>query len=268
MLPDGGMPQAAAVDVDAAREAAGVASDADPLELENTPENNLFSFSAFFALRDVSTPVENPVRSAVDHGQISAYAAHPYVSDDAVTLVATSQPFDEIASSLEDAGFERDGDVLTIDGDPEELTYTAAARGDGFLALGYSADAVRAVAEGDAEPSTTGELEELAELDAPVRLAVVPDEPECVTAITATDEATDSAELGFEIADGADLERFGPLDQASAASIGFELGEPELEGDTITVPLVKDPGGSGLVNSPAALVGSLLLEPAQIYDCR
>ena len=117
-LPDGGTPQAVAVDVDAAKEAAGLAEATDPTEISTSREELRFGLSTFSALLSLAALTDNPVRAAIDHSQLSAYAAHPYVSDDAVTLVSTSQDFDEIASSLEDAGWERDGDVLTTDGDP------------------------------------------------------------------------------------------------------------------------------------------------------
>lgn len=267
MLPDGGMPQAVAVDVTAALKSAGLEPGTDPLELSMDPAELQFGASTYVGLRDLSAGVENPVRDALDHGAISAYAGHPYVSDEAVTLISTSQPFDEIANSLEDAGFERDGDVLSIEGSPEELTYTAVAPGDGFIVLGYDAETVAAVAAGEAEPSTTGELEALSELDGPVVIAVVPDEPECVRAIGAVDQADGTAELKVLIDGEADLRSFGPLDAGSAQSIGFALAKPAARDDTISVELEIDPDGSGLINSPAVLISSLLASPEQIYDC-
>ena len=153
MLPDGGTPQAIAVDVDAAREAAGLAEGTDPTEISTSREELRFGLSTFSALLSLAALTDNPVRAAIDHSKLSAYAAHPYISDDAVALLSTTQDFEEIASSLEDAGWERDGDVLSTDGDPQEVTYTAVAAADGYVVLASAPEGVEAAASGDAEPS-------------------------------------------------------------------------------------------------------------------
>ena len=76
---------------------------------------------------------------------------------------------------MEDDGWKRDGAVVSTEGDPDELTYTAVGAGDGFIVLGYTPEAVEAVASGEAPPSETGELAGLEALDAPVTAAVVPE---------------------------------------------------------------------------------------------
>lgn len=268
-LPDGGTPQAVAVDVSAAKEAAGVPSDSDPLEPGTDPGVARFNFSSFFALRDLLTPSDNPVRAALDHSVITTYAAHPYVSDDAVTLLSTSQDFEEIASSLEDDGWERDGDVISTDGDPEVLSYTAVAAGDEFIALGYTPEAVEAVAAGDAEPSDTGELEALEELEAPVVTAVIPDAPdaECITEVSFEDFVDGTANLFVTIDGEADTQSVSGQFTEDSASIGFDLASTTAEADTVTFEL-SELEDSGAVNSPAVLVAAALDENRDVlYDC-
>ena len=87
-LPDGGIPQAVAVDVDAAREAAGLAGGTDPTEVGTSREELRLRLQHLLRPSRLSALTDNPVRAALDHGQISAYAAHPYVSDEAITLVS------------------------------------------------------------------------------------------------------------------------------------------------------------------------------------
>ncbi len=268
-LPDGGMPQATAVDVSAAKEAAGLDADVEPTSLQGTPTEFRFGQSTFYALRDLSILTDNPLRAALDHSAITAYAAHPYVSDDAVALVSTSQDFDDVASSLEADGWERDGDVLSTDGDPAELGYTAAAAGDGFIVLGTSPEGVEAAASGDAEPSEAGELEALAELDAPVVFAMIPESKnvECVSLITFEDFVDGTMDVHVTVDGEADDKRVADKLSRDIDTIGFLTESIEASGDTVTLHLTgRDE--EGLANSPALMVYSALDETGPLlYDC-
>jgi hypothetical protein len=266
-LPDAGTPQAVAADVVAAKEAAGLAADADPVALGSTPEEDRFGFSTFFGLRELSALVENPVRSALDHSLITAYASHPFISDEAVALLSTSQDFEEIATSLEDAGWEQDGDVFSTDGDPEELTYTAAAPADGFVVLGYSPEGVEAVASGEAEPSGTGELEALEELDAPVTLGLIPEGEgtECISSVAYEDFVDGTTDLFITVDGKADTARLAKDLPKTAGSIGFEVISTEAEGDTLTVEL-EGLEAEGVANSPALLVVFALDQTGPLLD--
>ena len=271
-LPDGGFPQAIAADVDAAREAAGLEAGADPTEVSTSREELRFGLSTFVALRDLSALTDNPVRAALDHGMISAYAAHPYVTDEAITLLSTSQDFDEIADSLEDEGWERDGDVISTEGDPEQLTYTALAAADGFIVLGYSPDVVEAVASGDAVPSDTGELAALENLDAPVIGAVVPEAEgaECIQTVSFEDFVDESFNFYITIDGKADVSKLPKELPSEAQGAGFELGAEQADGDTITLEMsgTEGEGQEQLVNSPAVLVAAVLDETGPlVYDC-
>lgn len=274
-LPEAEFAQATAADVLAAKEAAGLEADVDPLELSTTNEEVRFAFSTFYAFRSISALVDNPVREALDYSQVTAYAAHPFLADDAVTLVSTSQDFEEIATSLEEADWTRDGNVLSIDGNPEELTYTAVGAGDGFVVLGYDAEVVEAVASGDAAPSETGELELLAGLgEAPVTFAAIPAEKgfetgvviECIDTLTFTDpvDGTSAIEIGVA---GADEKNLPPDFEEVATSAGFTVESVVAEGDVITIEaLGRD--DEGFANSPALLLLALTDEEGDpLYDC-
>ena len=268
-LPDGGTPQAVAVDVDAAREAAGLPPDTDPTQISTSREELRFGLSTFSALRSLAALTDNPVRAAIDHGQLSAYASHPYISDDAVALLSTTQDFDEIASSLDDDGWERDGNVLSTDGDPETLTYTAVAAADGFVVLGYSPEGVRAVAAGEAEPSTTGELAALDGLDAPVTGAVVPEAEEagCIEVVTFEDFVDENAEVHITTDGDADPAQLSKDLRVDALGLGFELIGEKAQGNTLTLEF-KGTETAELVNSAVVIVAAGLDETGPLlYAC-
>ena len=271
-LPESGdIPGATAVDVAAAKEAAGLPEDADPTDLGETPEDVRFASSTFSAFFSLSALVENPVRSAMDHSLITAYAGNlDYTSEDTVTLVSTSQDFEDIATALEDEGWERDGDVLTGDSDEQGLTYSAVAAGDGFLVLGYSADAVESVASGEAQPSEAGDVSAIEDLDAPVVGAVVPRGVEgldCVTLVAYEDFVNGDAELQITVDGQADEESLSKQIRQDSESAGFTFDSAQAEGETLTVVL-KGRDAEGIANNPSLLIGTGFDETGPLlYDC-
>ncbi len=268
-LPEAKFAQAAAVDVSAAKKAAGQPADANPLELGLEPQEYRLGVSAYFGLRSLSARVANPVRDAFDNALITAYAGRPYPADNAVTLVSTPQPYEEIAAALEEDGWERDGDVLSSDGDPEEVTYTAIAPGEGFIVLGYDPEVVSAVASGDAPPSETGELELLANLDAPAVFADIPsgENLDCVESITYEDPIDGTASISVAIPN-ADQKNLAPI-EAEAESIGFDVTSITEQDDTLEIELKgREDEGNGLANAPATLVFIWTDEDGKpFYDC-
>jgi hypothetical protein len=269
-LPEGGVPQAVAVDVVASKEAAGVSEDADPIELGTSPNEVRLGSSAYFALFSLSAKVDNPVRTAMDNSQITAYAAHPdYRSDDSVALVSTTQDFEEIASALEDEGWERDGDVLTGESDAEGLTYDAVGAADGFVVLGYSKEAVEAVVSGSAKPSDTGEVKALEGLDAPVIGAVIPDVEglECVSLVTFEDFVDGRSGIQMTVDGEADAKNISKQLEQDSASAGFTVASEDANGDTATIEL-KGRDDEGLANSPAILIAAGFDDNGPLlYDC-
>ncbi len=268
-LPAGGTPQVVAADITAAKEAAGIPEDTDPTTLASNP-NELRLAAAYVSLFSLSAVVDNPVRTAMDNSQITAYAAHPdYTSDEALALVSTTQDFEEIATALEDEGWERDGDVLTGESDPEGFTYTAVGAAEGFLVLGYSADAVEAVVSGEAEPSNSGELEALEGLDAPVVGAIIPDVEglECVTLITFEDFVDGDSSIVMTVDGGAEEDRISKKIAADSASAGFTVLSEKAEGDQVTIEL-RGREQEGVANSPALLIAAGFDDTGPlIYDC-
>ena len=268
-LPEEGISQAVAVDVVAAKEAAGLASDLDPGTAGSSPSELRFAVSAFFAFQSLALRTENPVRSALDHSLITAYAAQPAIADDAVTLVSTSQDFEDIATSLENEGWERDGAVLSIDGNAAALGYTAVGAGEGFLVLGNEPGLVEAVASGEAEPSQSGEIEALQELDAPVTGAIVPDVDglECVELVGFEDFVDGTATVYITVDGEAATERVSEQLKKDSASVGFSVASIEAGGDTTTIEL-EGRDEEGIANSPALLIAAGFdVNGALLYDC-
>lgn len=277
-LPEGGGPRpgstessaVVAADVDAARKAAGLEPGTDPTEISTSREELRFGLSTFTALRDLSALTDNPVRAALDHGLISAYAGHTYLSDNAVALLSTSQDFNDIASALEDDGWERDGAVVSTEGNPDELTYTAVGAANGFVVLGYTAEAVEAMASGESPPSESGELEVLDSLDAPVIGATIPgaDSAECVESAAFEDFVDESFRFYITVEGKADESNVSKALAAEAESIGLVVKTAEAKGDTVTIELRGRTDTDQLVNSPSVLfiIGFDEAGPP-IYNC-
>ena len=152
------------------------------------------------------------------------------------------------------------GDLLTGKSDPEGLTYNAVGAGDGFLLLGYSAEAVEAVASGDAEPCRPSAKRESSRrsksLSAPVTAAIIPEVEglECVTLITFEDFVDGKSNIALTVDGEADTKNISNELNESAESTGFTIASEEADGDTVTILLEGQEGG--LANSPALLIAT------------
>lgn len=263
LLPTGELPGLIAADVAAAREANGLAADADPLDgfPGGSTEEQRFA-GAFIGMRDVTSPIESPIRTALDHGAITAYAGNQNFGRDAVVLVATSQPFDEIATSLEGEGYELEGDVLVGDGLAPELIYTAVAEADGYIVLGSDPALVGAIAEGSDSTGPPEEVELLDGLDGPV-MAATSLGSDCLDSITIEDRMDGTAELRLNLSTEPDPEGFG-LDDEPGPLFGYSLDEPTVDGDALAVEIESNTDTPVL--SPIGLLNADV--PAgTIYDC-
>lgn len=256
-----------AADVAAAREANGLADDADPLDgfPGGTDAEQRFA-SAFVGMRDVTSPMESPIRAALDHGAITAYAANQYVGPGAVALVATSQPFDMISASLEGEGYQLAGDVLVGDGSTTDLVYPAVAEADGYIVLGSDPALVGAIAaEGSDSRPPPEEVALLSGLEGPVS-AVVSVGSDCLESITIDDRMDGTAELRLNLTATPDPAGFGldDSDTDTGPLFGYSFDEPTVDGDALAVEIASNPDSPAL--SPLSLLESEV--PAStIYDC-
>lgn len=265
LLPAGELPGVIVADVAAAREANGLDSDADPLEgfPGGTPEEQRFA-GAFIGMRDVTSPMQTPIRDAVDHGAISAYATNLVFGEGAILLFSTSQPFDEIASALEADGYERDGELLVSGGSAVELSYTVLAEADGYIVMGQDATTVEAVA-GGTETSGAPEASLVESLEGPVS-AAASTESGCLESIVINDRMDGTAELRLMLSSEPDPEAF-TLDDSDTSPLpiaGYSVEEPVVDGQTLAVEVEANPDTPAL--SPVGLL-SADVPAGSIYDC-
>lgn len=253
------------VDVDAARAALGLGPAVDPESvLEGSDAERRFVLVAAAAVPYIGSPVDTAVRKAIDATQIRA-AANNFltVGEESVSVLATDQPFDEIAATLEDEGFTRDGEVLTSGESPQAVGATAVAGGEGIVALGFTPEAVEAAAAGEAEPADGPERDLLASLDAPAVAAFATSDG-CSEAIGAADALTDGEGELVVAASEPDAARFVFDDSEDFLVQDLRFGEPSVDGDLVRAPVTVP-----LDSISTGLLGILRgdLPTGTIYDC-
>lgn len=239
LLPDG---QAVAVtDFVAARAALALGADANPTIDEGPDEQALRRLGRAAILSDpLPYDGHDPAATAIDHGQVTAAATVNMAEGSdvwQVTLIATPQPFDEIAAALEEAGYVRDGDVLAYDEFtldeanelPPGVLYETIVGGDGVVALaqsGPSGMGAAATLLGDIVVGDAGEegmaAAVVASLTAPTRLGVASSDPDapCVQGIGLGDHLDGTGELL--------IRPDGDADVAAGAVDGDEIGSATL----------------------------------------
>lgn len=181
-------------------------------------------------------------------------------------MIATEQPFDEIASSLEQNGFSRDGDVLTSADDPVDAAATAVAGGDGVIALGFDAATVEAAAGEEPEAPKGAERDLIADLEGPaaIVLAVPEDSTACFTAIGFVDRLANGEGEFVVVAEEPSADAF-VLDDGGDDPLteGFEFGAATAEEDRVVAPVtypIEELGGPG-----GLLFGDV--PSSAIYEC-
>jgi hypothetical protein len=263
-IPEGQLPTISAMDLVAAREALGLPDDFAGDSFETDPEKR-FVAAAGVAIPTIARPQETPFRAAVDLGQVTAAASSIGFAPDQVTVVETEQDFEEVASSLEEDGYERDGDVLMTDDLGATVGYRVVAGGEGVIAAGQEAEPVEAAAAGPLDPAPAGPARELlAELDAPSATATSFDgTTDCVTAVGVADElaegegelvlVTEDESVELVVEEGDEFGVFG----------GFELGERAAEDGRVVYPFAFPLGD---LSGPSAFI--LGDNPAAtLWDC-
>ena len=255
------------VDVEAMREALGLDADLDPATafVEGTDEERRFATTVGAVVTYMISPFQTAIGEAIDEAQITAAANNLLTGgEEGMTLIETEQSFDEIASVLEERGFERDGDVLTTEEPFQEAGAQAVAGGNGLVALGSDPATVEA-AVGDEVTAPTGpERELIAELGGPAAGAFAGRGEDCVEAIGLVDRMA-GGEGEFVLAmTEPDPQRFKLGDQRDLPFTTFQFGEVTADGNEIRAPFTVP-----LAEANLAPLGFLLLDiPADmIYDC-
>ncbi len=253
------------IDLVAAREALGLPEDAGVSEDfadVDTPEFDLV-LAAGHAFRHLAIPQETPMSNALDLSQATAAAStRALISPEAVTVVETSQSFDKVAAALERDGYRMERDVLTTDESLTKVVYTAVAGRDGLIAMGGSPEAVRTALETPADPPESAARKLIASLEAPLVGALATTNAECIEAVGAAETLDGSSELVLEVSGGASSDALPEPDEIGPG--GTEFGEPEVDGDRLTVAVMSAAGPLGPV--AMSLLGSDL-SAGVLYDC-
>ncbi len=264
-------PLIAEVDVAAARRELGLDPDADATDIEavadaqaglDDPSGELVTATAT-GIPPVTSFLlageKDPFVEALDGSEISAAVSNQSDPDGPVSVIATSQSFEDLASKLEDGGYERDGDTLT---DPSAVVAEVASAGNGVVvATGKGASATDLI---DSPPGGPAELTSLLDFGAgsmSAATAVTTDQSSCVTALGArgpADATGGTARLQVDgTADAANV------DTVALNAANVKPGEPKADGDTVEIPFTAPPQPGG---NP---VGQVLVtaDPAKLYDC-
>jgi hypothetical protein len=243
-LPIGRYDPVALIDLDQARDALDLPSDADPsfVSPERSDAEEAFSAatrSTLLHLRASHPSIPPPpIRDALDLSRASGIVSNDQVRDEGMALVVTDQPFDEIAAALEMEGYVRDGDVLSSDRPWPEIFYPHIAGGDGVVALARSPEApdgslALAAATRSGAPTDGPARELAARADAPAVRAVTLD-GDCVLAVATAERFGDGeATILLSTRDEADPDRFAP--DLALSDSGLEPEQVTADGNTLEI---------------------------------
>ena len=274
MIPPNPVGSLVVADLAELRERAGLPEDADPSDglADGEPAEQRFAFNAAAAMPHLTDPRDLPIGEALDESRVQAAASSGFWGPESITVVSSDQPFEEVATVLEAAGYARDGDVLESDRAALLVTYPVVAGGeDEVIAMGSSRDAVEAALERDGAPDGRPAelLEQLGEAPAVSLLARIANPLGCLEAVAIADQVEGGeGELLLSIEGGADPALF-LLDRAAGVrglspAASFEFAEPEAKGDLLRVSFrypLEEPG------APLALLGEDV-PGSTVYACR
>jgi hypothetical protein len=241
----------AVVDVAKAREELGLPPDADAADVGalsseglDAPESQLVLAAALGATPLAVAALSgapDPVATALDGSAIEAAASNQGDPEGPVAVIRTRQSFDDLASKLADAGWERSG--RTITNAEEERVSEITEAGDGVIVFsGKGASANELVASPPGGPKTMAAL--LAGDGPSVGLAttIPPSHRGCLRAFGGR-ETADNTEgvMRFQLDGAADA---ADVDLSGLEESGVEVGEVEVAGDIVEVPFTADLGPS------------------------
>jgi hypothetical protein len=211
------------------------------------------------ALSQLPKPRPDPFTEAFDGGAIAAAATGSSAdgSPGPLTVIRTSQPFDELAEALAKQGYQRDGDVVSKPG--AETNEVADAGGGVIVLSSKGASAAEAVAEpGGGLPPALALLEPA---DEPIAIADVGLAEDCVTGYGGWQDATGSSGVFVIATDGEGERERVELDELKRFT-SADLRDPSDEGSTVEVPFR---GGGEKGASPLRLL--LVSFGRGLYDC-
>jgi hypothetical protein len=261
------------LDLEATRQELGVAADTDPVSEEaltgdaDDEQAAELYLTAGIVLPHVTESFSerfelDATGEAIDHSQVSAAASGEGGDGGRAVVLATDQPFDEIAQSLEAAGFEADGDVLSgANADPEPAFPYVAETGDGTVVLATELAAAEEAAAGETSASDAAAL--AGKLDQPQRQALAA-EQDCVRGFAVGGDAVGGElEIVIRVDGEPDADRV--ANEAALISGGtIVLGEAEVDGDLVRVTATAPEGGDEPTGEFAG--GGVFTD--DVYECR
>jgi hypothetical protein len=250
----------AVVDVARAREELGLPPDADAADVAALGSEGLEAPGSQLVLAAAlgATPLAvaalsgapDPVAAALDGGAIEAAASNQGDPEGPVAVIRTRQSFDDLASKLADAGWERDGETIT--NTDEERVSEITGAGDGVIVFsGSGASAKELVASPPGGPKAMAAL--LAGDGPSVGLAtMIPESQGGCLRVFGGRETADNTEgvMRFELDGAADP---GAVDLSGLEESGIKVGKAEVAGDVVEVPFTADLGaGTNPINQVLA----------------
>ncbi|MFN8151867.1 MAG: hypothetical protein U0R24_12185 [Solirubrobacterales bacterium] len=169
-----------------------------------------------------------------------------------LSAMATSADTGEIGSALGDMGFREEAGVLVREG-----SSVAFKLEDGLIFAATDPAALRSLPE---EPRDQSPSQLLEDLDAPFVYIVSVPGSGCIRSQAATAEPGGDGEIAWLVDGGADADAVDAQDSSA-----IEVGEPDVDGDLVTIPVSYVEGGAGSGSGVAArdALGSFQVS----YDC-
>ena len=260
-----------AVDLVALRAELGLRGTADPTVYPEpvkkmTRAEMLFSGGALRALpyarqaqAEFFDPGRAPLSMAIDHSLVKG-AASAETPAGTITVIATDQPFEEVAGALAGQDWTEDGDVLESP-DEEDTIRFAAPAGDGEIVLSSDRALLDSAVGEETDGSPAGAM--MGGASGSVRFAFAdPEGRGCVTAVAGGADARTGR--GTVLVDGGDDPDPATFEAATsdAGERNVEFGEPEALGNLLRVSFADVAANRGIgVDKAEGAVWGLVFEP-------
>jgi hypothetical protein len=243
-LSPAGQPAAVYVDLRASRAKLGV-GDLDPRAIAaNDLAQRRYAALYATAFPLLANPAKLPLLDMIDLAKAKAVATNGVgAGRRQVVVLATDQPFENLAAALVAAGYQRDGSMLHQPDAARSVGASTVAGGPGLIALGENADTVRAAAQGGAE-GIRGPVRELVDsLGAPAILATST-AATCPTAIAFTDDIDGDRGRLVVVDAGANADRLTADDPNNTVLLGKRFDRPTIDHGRLTVTFSYQPDAS------------------------
>jgi hypothetical protein len=257
-------PAAAVIDVSRARADLGVGDIGfiDALKSDD-PAKARFGYLVSVGFPLLRAPVKVALVDALDGNRVTAVASNAVAySRTSVTLIATDQPFDEIAEALVKAGYTRTDKLLRGPSSIKPVEAQAVAGGDGVIAVGADMESVRIAAEGKGG-GIKGTVRELVEARDVPAAAAMETGTACPRAIAVTDDVKNRKAQLVVLDSTPKASRF-TAGRGSFIFRTFSFSEPKVESGRLVVDLTY-PAGTTSPQPMESLYGETPIEG--IYNC-